>query len=343
MYMDKKKGRLSVRDLVNANEAAYQLLKYPERWPDSLNGFDCIRTTFDVKSHHGGVAYYCEETGTLLLAHRGSVTARDWLITDVGIAFGVKETAADLAAVRFAQSVLDDLNRSGKPINDVIETGHSKGGRESQMVTAFLTNQRLIPCVSLTFNAARVIESVKQQGMYYNHINLRTVGGNLLAVDPVSSFGKQLGKNIDFHDTDAKMFLAHSLNSFHSGLDKFHEIGEMDVKEFVSQCMMGKSVSEIIDEERWRNISEKGKEEILLLNSNPKLIGNEMLETKGTIVAINNDEVIQHFSKSSQYFKMHNKSKFDIVPELGDELKIRYTKDYASAIISSTRKNIQRR
>lgn len=52
--MDKKNGRLSVRDLVNANEAVYQLLKYPERWPDSLNGFDCIRTTFDVKSHHGG-------------------------------------------------------------------------------------------------------------------------------------------------------------------------------------------------------------------------------------------------------------------------------------------------
>lgn len=117
----------------------------------------------------------------------------------------------------------------------------------------------------------------------------------------------------------------------------------MEVKEFISQCMMGKSVSEIIDEERWRNISEKGKEEILLLNNNPKLIGNEMLETKGTIVAINNDEVIQHFSKSSQYFKIHNKSKFDIIPEVGDELKIRYTKNYASAIVSSTRKNIQRR
>lgn len=97
-----------------------------------IKGFDLIRHEHDKRSDHSALAYYQESTGTLVLGHRGSATAKDWLMTDVAIAFNAKQTKADLAAIKFADSVIWDLNRDEKPVNTVIETGHSKGGRESQ-------------------------------------------------------------------------------------------------------------------------------------------------------------------------------------------------------------------
>ena len=97
-----------------------------------IKGFDLIRHEHDKRSDHSALAYYQESTGTLVLGHRGSATAKDWLMTDVAIAFNAKQTKADLAAIKFADSVIWDLNRDEKPVNTVIETGHSKGGHESQ-------------------------------------------------------------------------------------------------------------------------------------------------------------------------------------------------------------------
>ena len=59
---------------------------------EELKNYNVVKYAMDERSDHGGLAYYNPEDKTLIVVHWGSVTKRDWLVTEVQIAVGVKET-----------------------------------------------------------------------------------------------------------------------------------------------------------------------------------------------------------------------------------------------------------
>lgn len=243
---EQKNLTVTVRDLIAANYEVYEKRENPDGPQQALPQTELVAYVFDKKSHHGGISYYHEQSGTLVLAHRGSATVKDWLVTDRQIMFGKYETRADTHALEFADKVLTQLQATGKPVTNIIETGHSKGGRESQMVLAKLLAQGQIPCVGLTFNSARVDPDVKKGLSDIPHINLRMNGGSFISTDVVTSYGKHLGQTVDFPNPDVNFLVsAHSLDSFAKGLQRFPGLAEMDVREVVKLCQQGLSIEEL--------------------------------------------------------------------------------------------------
>lgn len=113
------------------------------------------------------------------------------------------ETDADISAIKFTINVLDKLKEDGSFISKIFQTGHSKGGHEAQICTAFLANKIFENTESITFNAPGINAKLKEQYINYNHINIRFAGGYIGLGDSISYFGgEHLGKNIDIHCHD---------------------------------------------------------------------------------------------------------------------------------------------
>ena len=148
--------------------------------------------------------------------------------------------------MEFVEKVLAQLHATGRPVTNIIETGHSKGGRESQMVLAKLLTEGQIPCVGLTFNSARVHPDVKKGLDDIPHINLRMDGGHIWSRDVVTSYGQHMGQTVDFSNPDVKFIIsAHSLASFAQGLQRLPGLAKMDVREVVLLCRQGLNIEEI--------------------------------------------------------------------------------------------------
>lgn len=242
---------VTVQDLINVCHDTYTLFDNPDAKLIGIKGFDLIRHEHDKRSDHSALAYYQESTGTLVLGHRGSATAKDWLMTDVAIAFNAKQTKADLAAIKFADSVIWDLNRDEKPVNTVIETGHSKGGRESQTVLRHLMNkgQGLIDCVGLTLNSACVHKTPQESSIVYDHVNLQITGGSRFSTDVVSGWGNHLGQQVKMVNPEVSTFLgAHGMKAFDSGMKYYDNMSSLDVRKLIKGCQAGIELSKITNE-----------------------------------------------------------------------------------------------
>lgn len=332
---EKKDGTVTVADLLEVSKETYRLLDNPDSPSNVLPGFEYLGYSFDKVSHHGGVAFYHEDSATVVLGHRGSATAKDWLVTDVKIALGAEQTKADIAAIDFAEGVLADLNRRKKAVSQVIETGHSKGGRESQMVIAHLTQKGEVPCVGITFNSARISPEIKFAGLQYDHVNLRMRGTNVFKVDPVSSYGKHLGQNVDFPNPEVRNFVhAHKIGTFDSGLAHMSEIGGMEVRKFVDSCQQGLTVTAINEAQKSQNRQDKTALEMIRDHHAEAEVVN-LRSTKGKIVAETDRESIQRLGDGSRYFKIHVKSELSVVPKVGENVQINYSANRQKAEVKS--------
>ena len=355
--MEHGKSTVTLKDLISVNKDTYRLLHDPKTKPEGIPGFELVRHNFDKTSHHSGIAFYHENSGTVVLGHRGSATVKDWLVTDPQILLGAKQTKADVAAITFAESVLAELDRNRKPISNIIETGHSKGGRESQMVTAHLTQKGIIPCVGLTFNSAMISKEVKLPDIDYDHVNLRIHGGSIFKIDPVSSVGRQLGENVDFPHPEVKSFIhAHSLGSFETGLIHYPEIEAMDVRDLVSNCKQSLTIPEINNHQRTFKHDAWKSETISALPSNIAYRLYEFTElvedytqnqnTQGSLTQINN--LVQSINLELADLSDHPhyqdivtilQSDLNNVPELANQLTFGMDKQVAAQELRQSAEN----
>jgi len=86
------------------------LIHYNYNKSSNFDGFQEYAYTNPNHGHYSGVALYNVETEELIIAHRGSVTKVDWLITDLAIASVHEKSASDVAALDFADMVLQELS-----------------------------------------------------------------------------------------------------------------------------------------------------------------------------------------------------------------------------------------
>lgn len=206
----------NINELLEANHGTYRALKDKNAIHAKINNFELVEYKYDSKSDHGAVAYYNPEDKSVLIAHRGSATFKDWMINNPKIAKEILgkplETMADVSAKRFTNNVLEMLDRTGNEIEMVIQSGHSKGGRESQHSLIEVVDNLKLNSMGLTFNSAPIKHSGDKQ---YNHINLQLSGGSFYNSDVVSIVGKQLGDNYKVISSQIhNPISAHSLSSF---------------------------------------------------------------------------------------------------------------------------------
>lgn len=154
-------------------------------------GFSLENYTFHPASNHGALTLWHEPSDTAVFAHRGSAgdkvgLIKDWLKTDFGEIglLGKGLTKADEAAIGYVNYQFDRVVRKHPGIKNIFETGHSKGGRESQNAALFLESKlnsyialreiafeekltkvpppQKIGLTSLTFNSARIHKGVSR-------------------------------------------------------------------------------------------------------------------------------------------------------------------------------------
>lgn len=188
---------LNLKDLLKANHLSYAILGNRTADAKVIDNYELVEVGHDKQSDHGAVALYSEQDKTLLVAHRGSKTWKDWVVNNPQIALGVEETLSDIAAKNFTRNAVRRLDRKGVEIEYLVQSGHSKGGRETQVSLKDIENRKNLGIKSLgiTFNAAPVSMFKEVEGDY-NHVNLQVSGGSVFNTDIVSSFGHQLGDNV---------------------------------------------------------------------------------------------------------------------------------------------------
>lgn len=150
-------------------------------------GFSLENYTYHSDSNHSAVTLWHEDTATAVFAHRGSAgdtkgLAKDWVQTDFGEIglLGKMLTKADEAAIGYVNFQFDRVVKEHPNLKNIFETGHSKGGRESQNAAKFLEGKlnnylairevafeqqlttvpapKAIGLTALTFNSARVFK-----------------------------------------------------------------------------------------------------------------------------------------------------------------------------------------
>lgn len=257
----------TISDLFQATKNTYDLFKRTKKdiCPD---GFVQVRSEHNKDSDHSAVAYYNADTKEVIIAHRGSVTRKDWFKTDFGIAAGVPQTAADKSAIQFSIDVLDYLQEQSLDVKKILQTGHSKGGHEAQVCAAFLANSTEHDVECITFNAPGLHHSNKKEGVTYKHKNIRVAGGKLKFGDIVSKVGgPHLGENTDMSLTDYE---------FHSSS---HTMGALEsaFKNGINETIFNMSASGFIE------IS-KGFKNIGDIYNNLVSINSTLFENKPIII-----------------------------------------------------------
>lgn len=208
----------NIKTLIAVNNNAYSALKNEKDIEVKIGNYELISYKRDFKTDHGGIAYYNPDDKSVIIAHRGSATLKDWLNHNPKIALEVLgrpiETMADVSGKRFTNQILEQLDRGGNEIGLVINSGHSLGGRISQHSLIEVTQNLNLNSKSLTFNSAP-IKNPTDRDYKNEHINLKLSGGSIYNTDIVSSFGNQLGENYKvISQKISNPISAHSLKNF---------------------------------------------------------------------------------------------------------------------------------
>ena len=192
-------------------------------------GFKFKNYTFDFETNHGGLTLWHEPSKSAVFAHRGSEKSdwagviKDWVKTDglEIVLMGKRLSRADEVAIKYVDHQFNELVKEYPDIENVVETGHSKGGRESQNAAAFLSRKignymalrqvaydekltkikppKNINLTALTFNSARVrtVTRLVEWANKIGHSNFvaKAFSNTLKYVS--SHFEKRLNKRID--------------------------------------------------------------------------------------------------------------------------------------------------
>lgn len=235
----------TIGDLLEATKNSYKKLSDP-LCDTSFNDFIEISSIFNDDNNHGATAYYNKKLRAVIIAHRGSVTKTDWLQTNIGIAFQVPQTLSDKSAIIFSIDILDYLKSQRLPVDCVYQTGHSKGGHEAQICTAFLTNNTQYDTYCISFNAPGINDMNSNEGAYYNHVNLRVDG--VFIGDMVSlTGGSHLGKCIEISSLDYGLILSyHSISSIDCAFESNPDVISASVKKFISASKKFDTIEEIV-------------------------------------------------------------------------------------------------
>lgn len=325
-----------IRDLIHITQNTYQRLTDPTGSKDlKISGnLDFVGYAKDERSDHGGIAYYDKENKEVIVGNRGSATARDWLVTDPQIVMGVRETLADIAAKRFADKVINDLDRKNQKIETITCVGHSLGGHQSQMVLAHLTNIAIpnVECQSATFNSLGVHKSIKQENTEYDHVNLQVTGNGKIkfaSTDLVSEIRTQLGQNFNVPLNVGNPISAHKMTTIAKMLDEYPETSKLTAKEMLKLIQQGMDINTIEQHQ----------------NKNPLYAANQTLETTiapttlenvtlipatpglhtGNIISENKTQVFQQLENSQKYVVVYEKDKLDNIPNVGEKVSIRHS------------------
>lgn len=221
----------NLKQLLQINQMSYTALKDINSIQAKVDSYELVDYQFDKESNHGGIAYYNPIDKSVIIANRGSATKIDWLKNNPQILFErfgkPRETMADVAAKRFANNILERLDRENNDIKQIHTTGHSKGGRESCAALVEIADNLKLDVSCLTFNAAPFKNPT---GKEYNHLNLQLSGGGILNTDIVSVLGKQLGTNYKIISPEIhNPISAHSLNNFEHIIKAYPQLANDDL------------------------------------------------------------------------------------------------------------------
>lgn len=221
---------VNLETLYTACKNSYTRLHNDSNACEPIDGFREIKYQFDEKTHHGAVSYYNDETAELIIAHRGSVTLKDWMNTDVKIALRAKQTPADLAAVDYTNRLINEMRSRRLPIKHIHAVGHSKGGREAQVTAVNLIKG--IPYTCITFNAPGINPKIKEPDKEYNHLNIRVT--TKLRGDIVSlAGGEPLGNTLNLQLGNSMVLSCHTMDSVKKALEDHKQIATMPVDELI--------------------------------------------------------------------------------------------------------------
>ncbi|KAJ1627115.1 hypothetical protein T492DRAFT_842607 [Pavlovales sp. CCMP2436] len=106
------------QDSVNLARATYMPLEEAAKYGETL-GY-----TLDTALSRPNTMVFVDRSGQPTVAHRGSVTAKDWLVDDALIAVGAHKNTDRLNLARSITAATE--KKYGRPANSV---GHSLGGR----------------------------------------------------------------------------------------------------------------------------------------------------------------------------------------------------------------------
>lgn len=328
----------SVSDLLKINDFCYEHRKDPNTAVPEIPGFKLLKAQYDAKTGHGGAAFHNAESGILIIGHRGthakigdlltsnpvSSEAYNDIRTDAKAVLGAKRTEADQMAINFTESIIKDLSRRHEKINHIVQTGHSKGGREAQVATSHLVAQGKFDCSAMTFNSLGIHKSQFDSKVSYNHCNVQQVGTWPLSADIPSKLYNQIGGNNKMVNPTCKNALtAHSLNTVKNSFETYHsECNKMDALELISMHKKGLNMRGIED---YANAIKQVK----AISDSPVIHDKDssMSVTQGKIAYSNSSFVVQQMGASGNHFKLHDKNDLpDKSIKVGDEIKITYSK-----------------
>lgn len=232
----------NIKTLLEVNHSVYRALKGKNDIVAKIGDYELVGYKHDTKSDHGGIAYYNPQDKSVIIAHRGSVTAKDWLVNNPKILLETLhkplETMADVSAKRFANNILEKLDRNGNQIDNVFHTGHSKGARETQKALIEVADNLKLNTSALTFNSAPCKRTSDRE---YNHINLQLSGGSIYNSDLVSILGQQTGQNFKVISNQINNpITAHSLNSFSHIVNENNKFVSDDLEKIFDHVRQGK-------------------------------------------------------------------------------------------------------
>ena len=238
----------NINQLLRANHSTYNALKDVNSIEAKIDDFELIQYKHDTKSDHGAVAYYNPIENSVLIAHRGSATLKDWFVNNPKIAKEILgkplETMADVQAKRFTNNILELLDRSNNKIDLVIQSGHSKAGREASHALIEVADNLKLNNMALTFNSAPIKHNSENK---YDHVNLRLSGGSFYNSDVVSVLGNQLGENYKvISQKITNPITAHSLNSFSHIQNENKAFTEDDLNKIFDHVKSGKEYADYI-------------------------------------------------------------------------------------------------
>ncbi|UNW08248.1 DUF2974 domain-containing protein (plasmid) [Acinetobacter variabilis] len=320
----------NIKNLLDASKNTYQYQAQAKE--NGVKDFTLFSTTFDEKSNHSGLAYINESSGEVIVAHRGTdFTKVKDIVTDLKIVMNWKETKADISAVKFTDSVIDDLIDQSFDIKKVIQTGHSLGGRLAQHCLKTLSETSDYKAESITFNSARV-STHDTQDKEFNHLNLRAKGNGAFTTDLVTSFGSHLGETVDIVLPEIKNFIqAHKLTSFELMEEHYKKIfSEIPISDLIQLSkksndfeLLSSSLG-IEKTDLLKNISQMNID----LSKEANIVSTQIGKSyKGEIIAETPKEYIQQLGENSKYFALHVKSNLKAPINVGDKVQISYPKD----------------
>ena len=328
----------SVSDLLKINDYCYEHRKDPNAAVPEIPGFKLLQAQYDTKTGHGGVAFHNSETGVLIVGHRGthakigdlltsnplSSEAYNDIRTDAKAVLGAKRTEADQMAINFTEGVIKDLSRRQEKISHIVQTGHSKGGREAQVATCHLAAQGKFDCSAMTFNSLGIHKSQFDPKISYNHVNVQQVGNWPMSADVPSKLYNQIGGNNQIVNPTCKNALtAHTRTTLKESFSVYHaECNKMDALDLIAMHKKGMNMRGIDDySSAVKQVKEMSSQAVIHDKD------SSMSVTQGKVAFANSSYVVQKMGDSNNHYKVHAKKDLaDKTLKVGDDVKISYSK-----------------